>query len=317
MQSPKKEKHSRQESRFRASLSAKTSLKGIGIHSGAKAKLCFHPAPPGEGIIFRHRNKKLGSIALTPDYVHDTRNAVSLSNGQWSLQTVEHLAAALYAAGISDLIIEVDQNEIPIMDGSAYPFYEAFCATGLTHSAVEWESLSLHTAVWIVEGDKYLIALPQDHLSLTYTISYDHPLLQRQSMYLDIIDQEKLAKEILPARTFGLLRDVQALQAQGLIKGANSENALVLDEHGYRNHDLRYPNECLRHKILDLLGDLFLLGRPLKAHLIASKAGHTLDIALTRKILQHIEKDELYSYKTSKLYKNKALSGLQPRSAFI
>ena len=285
----------------RASIRSALKMEGIGLHSGNKVRLKMEPAPPGKGIIFRNQSKARGELPLSPFAVVDTRNAVSLSNGQWSVQTIEHLLAALYGAGITDLYIILDQAqsqaEIPILDGSAYPWYEAIMQTGIELSQTELRPITLHTAVWVVEGDKYLIALPQEHLSVHYSIDYKHPLLHRQSLCMDLDEGTKIAREILPARTFGFLQDVKYMKSQGLIKGGSTDNSIVLTEEGYINENLRFPDECLRHKILDLLGDMYLLGRPLEAHLIAFKAGHALDVALTRKILEHIEGDELGQYR--------------------
>ncbi len=250
-------------------------------------------APPKSGIIFRSTHKANGEILLTPNCVSATLNAVTISNGKWQVQTIEHLLAALYATGLTDVYIEINTDEIPIMDGSAYPFYAAIIEAGRQESTVELSSLCLNTAVWVVDGDRYVIALPQDHLSISYAIDYNHPLIGKQSLSMDFINGESLAREILPARTFALLNDVEALQAKGLIKGGSIDNAVVLTDTGYANDTLRFENECIRHKILDLIGDLYLLGRPLHAHLIAAKAGHSLDIALVTKIFANQQGNEL------------------------
>ena len=285
--------------RRRVSIASSLKMEGIGLHSGEKTRLRMEPAPFGTGIVFRSQNKEKGDIPLSPFAVVDTLNAVSLSNGRWSAQTIEHFLAALRAAEITDLYVILEEAgldgriELPILDGSACLWYEAIMETGLEHSDEELLPLRLHTAVWVVEGDKYLIALPQEYLSVHYSIDYKHPLLEKQSLCIDLEEGSKIAKEILPARTFGFLEDVENMKAQGLIRGGALDNALVLTKEGYANESLRFSDECLRHKILDLLGDMYLLGRPLQAHLIASKAGHALDVTLAQKILGHVEGDEL------------------------
>ena len=286
---------------YRASLRSTLKMEGIGLHSGKRVRLKMEPASPGTGIVFHNQSKSKGKILLSPLNVVSTFNATSLSNGKWHLQTVEHLLAALYGAGITDLHIILDQPqervEIPILDGSAYPWYEALTQTGIEHSQIELQPVIIHTPVWVVEGDKYLIALPQDHLSVHYSIDYEHPLLSKKSLYIEFDEGAKIAEEILPARTFGFFKEVEQMKSQGLIKGGSIDNALVLTEEGYMNKKLRFSDECLRHKVLDLLGDLYLLGAPLKAHLIAFKAGHTLDISLARKILECMQGDELACYR--------------------
>lgn len=285
----------------RASISKPVSIQGIGVHSGKKVRLKIQPANIGTGVRFRRqKHHRYEDIILSPDAVVATTNAVSISNGKWHVQTVEHLLAAFYAIGISDAIIELDSSEIPIMDGSAEPFYKAITKAGVKHSNVPWPSLRLHAPVWVVDGDRYLIALPQDeekqrYLSVTYNISYNHPLLYQQSMCIDI-HREQLAKLILPARTFAMLSDVEALKEKNLALGGSLDNAIVLNDKGYINKSLRYPDECIRHKILDLIGDLYLLGQPLEAHIIASKAGHALDVALVNKITKTMQSNELSNY---------------------
>jgi len=265
-------------------------LKGAGLHSGETVRLEMAPAPAGTGLIFRNTDASLGDIPVSPFHVSETVNAVTLSNRKWRVQTVEHLLAALATLGLTDLILTLDAEEVPILDGSSLVFYEALA--GETQDLAESVApVRLTNAVWVVEGDKYLVALPHDGLRVTYSIDYNHPLLRGKSMTIDL-DPETLAREILPKRTFGFLRDVEALSAKGLIKGAGLENAVVLTEDGAVN-EMRHPEECIRHKILDLIGDLYLLGRPLHAHIIASKAGHALDVSLARKILTTAAMDEL------------------------
>ena len=158
------------------------------------------------------------------------------------------------------------------------------------------EALQLSNPVWVIENDRYVVALPSDHFKVTYTIDYPHPMLRGQTMTLGL-NAENLIEDVLPARTFGFLRDVEELRKRGLIQGGSLDNAVVLTEDGYLNDDLRFEDECLRHKILDLVGDLYLLGRPLKAHIVAFRAGHSLDISLGKKIQTRIAMDELATRK--------------------
>lgn len=278
--------------RFRRTLKTETKVSGVGVHSGETVHLKLSPAPAGTGLVLRSSSAVDGEIEISPYRVVNTLNAVTLSNGKWQVQTVEHLLAALATAGVTDLYIELDSFELPIMDGSGAEFYAAILAAGVLDLAEEVEPIRLTSAVWVVEGDKYLVALPHDGLRVSYHIDYQHPLLAGKSLTMDL-DSDVLASEILPARTFGFLRDVDHLKSKGLIKGASLANAVVLTDDHYLNDELRHPEECIRHKVLDLIGDMYLLGRPIHAHFIASKAGHALDVALARRILTQVSVDEL------------------------
>ncbi len=277
---------------FRRTVQDELTVAGIGLHSGETVSMRLIPAPAGTGLIFRNKDASLGEIEVNPFKVVNTLNAVTVSNGKWHVQTIEHLLAGLATAGITDLYIELDSSEIPIMDGSSQKFYEAVLEAGVREFEDVLEPIRLTNAVWVVEGDKYLVALPHDSFRVSYNIDYNHPLLRGKSITIDL-DESVLADEILPARTFGFLRDVEMLKSKGLIKGGSIDNAIVLTEDGVLNEDLRYPEECIRHKVLDLVGDLYLLGRPIHAHVIASKAGHGLDVALARRILTQVSVDEL------------------------
>jgi len=266
----------------RATLEKAASIKGIGLHSGEKTEVIIHPANPLSGLSFLKSGE---TIPVHPDQVSDTLNAVTLGKGNTKIQTVEHLLAALATAGITDAVIEIAGSEIPIVDGSALPFYEAIVDAGIFVSDIPLAPIHIETASYVLEPDKYLIALPHDSFRITYSIDYDHPLLRGQSITVDI-NSDFLAKEILPARTFGFLKDVEYLKSKGLIKGGSLDNALVLTPEGFVNDSLRFDNECLRHKILDLVGDLYLIGRPICGHIIAFRAGHALDAALASKIMR-------------------------------
>jgi UDP-3-O-[3-hydroxymyristoyl] N-acetylglucosamine deacetylase len=290
--SPEGRQHSVAGAGFRRTISREARLSGIGLHSGETVNLWLAPAPAGTGLVFRSTTPDQGDIAVSPFNVIDTVNAVTLGNRRWKVQTVEHLLAALAALSITDLYMTLDSFEAPILDGSSAGFYEALTGAGVVDLDERLEPIRLQTAAWVVDGDKYLVALPHDGLRVTYSIDFNHPLLRAKTIQIDL-DGDALAREILPARTFGFLRDVEAMRARGLIKGASIDNAVVLTEDGYLNDSLRFEEECVRHKILDLIGDLYLLGRPLHAHLIASRAGHTLDAALARKIYTQAAMDEL------------------------
>lgn len=277
-------------------------MSGVGLHSGKMVHLRIHPAEPGTGIQFIHTSgRKLTEIPVHVDQVIDTGNAVTLGKDGVRIQTIEHLMAALHTMGVSDARLEIDAMEVPIMDGSSLPFLEAIQATGLEESKVILDPIQITHPIWVVEGDKYLVLLPDDELKVTYSIDFAHPLLKGQTLSTSL-DQSTLLQEILPARTFGFLKDVEYLQSRGLALGGSLDNAVVLTEDGYLNDALRFENECVRHKVLDLIGDLAVLGRPFQGHLIASKAGHGLDISLAKCILEQERRNELQDLRNTKTF---------------
>ncbi len=296
---------------FRKTLAQETTISGIGLHSGRESELMFRPAPPNAGIVFT-RNKYYAdsSIVAIADNVVDTSLAVTLGNDQWRVQTVEHLMSAISMAGITDLFIDTSNVEIPIMDGSAFPFWQEFENIGYTqYLDFPVVPLEVKNALWVVDGDKYLIALPAKKFQVSYNIHFNHPLLRGQN-YQAIIDSDHFSAEIASARTFGFLSEVEYLRSQGLAKGGSIENAIVLDEKGYINPSLRYEDECVRHKVLDLVGDLYLTGRPIHAHIIANKAGHALDVALAKKMLK-VERENQFAHTNTAHQNNEAKDNLK------
>ena len=280
----------------RATVDREVLIEGTGIHTGEKGRITLKPAEAGTGLIFKGTGSRIGDIPVSPFYAMDGVQAVTLGNRHWQIKTVEHLLCAMAAAGISDCIMETTMGEVPILDGSSLPFYEKIIEGGVRDLGEPMEALQLSNPVWVIENDRYVVALPSDHFKVTYTIDYPHPMLRGQTMTLGL-NAENLIEDVLPARTFGFLRDVEELRKRGLILGGSLDNAVVLTEDGYLNDDLRFEDECLRHKILDLVGDLYLLGRPLKAHIVAFRAGHSLDISLGKKIQTRIAMDELATRK--------------------
>ncbi|MBL0265881.1 MAG: UDP-3-O-acyl-N-acetylglucosamine deacetylase [Leptospiraceae bacterium] len=287
---------------FRKTLKSQITISGIGLHSGKKVSLKLIPAEAHTGLIFicNIKNKK-SIIPVSLNHVVDTSNAVTLGDGFRIVQTVEHLMAALFTRGITDLIMEIDSSEIPIMDGSSRPFLEAIDSIGVTEFTDVVDPIRITTPVWVVDGDKYIVILPSETLKVTYNIHFNHPLLRGQSITMDL-DEKILSSEILPARTFGFLRDVEALQARGLALGGSLDNAIVLSEDGYLNESLRFENECIRHKVLDLIGDLSIVGRPIIGHILASKAGHALDVSMGKLIMSRITGDEVSKFKSKRIH---------------
>jgi UDP-3-O-[3-hydroxymyristoyl] N-acetylglucosamine deacetylase len=277
--------------RYRKTIINEINLKGVGLHSGNLCNLKITPAPSGTGIIFNHSSFKT-PIEANVKSVVDTSYAVSLGNCNWKVQTVEHLLAALSVLGITDIYLNLDSQELPILDGSAKPFLDALINAGIKEYSDTVEPIIIHNPIWIMDNDKYVIVLPSNEFNISYTINFNHPKIKSQTLTVPM-ESKFFQNEILGARTFGFLSQVKELQSNGLALGGSMDNAIIFTDEGILNPELRYEDECIRHKILDFVGDLCLLGRPIKGLFIASKAGHALDVALSRKILAVLEADEL------------------------
>ncbi len=261
-------------------------LSGVGIHTGKNVDLVLKPSSSGE-IIFRRTDLDNLELALDPKKI-ETKNSTYLVSGECKIQTLEHLLAVLYMSGIESLIIDINGDEIPIMDGSAFPFAQAILNAGVMSLPERKKSIKITKPFSLEEKDAVFSFAPDSDFKITYSIEYDHPAIQRQELSLSL-NQENFIKEIAPARTFGFLKDVPALRAQGLAAGGSVDNALVLDEKSVINGPLRYPDEFVRHKILDLIGDLSLMGSPLIGHFKAQRAGHGLHLEAIRFLLDNPE----------------------------
>ncbi len=265
-------------------LRREISLSGIGIHTGQRVNLCLKPSGEGE-IVFRRKDLDGLEVRLDPKKI-EARNSTCFSSKSCTIQTLEHLLATLYAFGLSSLIIELDGGEVPILDGSALPFVRAIQAAGLNPLPEKTRVIKVlkQASVGVKEG--WVTFEPDEDFRISCTIVYDHPLIQKQELSL-ALNLNTFIREIAPARTFGFLKDVAGLRAQGLARGGSLDNALVLDEKGLMAGTLRYPDEFVRHKILDLVGDLSLLGAPLRAHVKAHKAGHRIHLQAVRFLLSN------------------------------
>src|SRR6202140_3939590 len=259
---------------------------GIGLHSGNKVNLTLKPAPADFGIRFRRTD--LGNLEV-PATVHNLAGiqlATGLAHNEVSVETGEHLLAALTALGIDNVIVELNTPEVPIMDGSAAPLvYLILNEAGVKRQAAPKKYLKVLRPISLSQGDKRIALYPSDHFKVTYSISFDHPLLRHQSRSLRITE-ETFIEEVAPARTFTFLKDVEMLRQNGLALGGSLENAIVLGETGVLNNALRFEDEFVRHKILDAIGDLALVGYPVIGHLVAHRAGHALHTEFAAKILE-------------------------------
>jgi len=268
---------------YRRTLKRGVGCTGIGLHSGRPVRLDLKPAPPEHGIRFRRTDVGV-EIPAQLDHLGRQDHATTLSRDGVSVETVEHLLSALYAMGVDDALVEVDGPEVPVMDGSAAPFVILIHEAGLRPLKASRRYLKLLRPVEVVRGGKWARLSPADHFRVSYTIGFDHPLLRHQAASMRV-SADTYAETIAPARTFGFLREVEMLRRSGLALGGSLENAVVIGETGVLNQKLRFEDEFVRHKILDAIGDLSLLGHPVVGHLEASKAGHALHAALARAVL--------------------------------
>ncbi|NUQ69759.1 MAG: UDP-3-O-[3-hydroxymyristoyl] N-acetylglucosamine deacetylase [Chthonomonadales bacterium] len=252
---------------------------GVGLHSGNSVHISLYPADPDTGIVFRRKDME---TRLAPGALCATQRCTSLRMGESRLDTVEHLLAALHAAEVDNVIIEVDGDEVPILDGSARPWMELLDDSGIIVHDVLRTVVKLHGPVAVVDGASCVVAAPADRLRIRCVTHFDHPLLGTQTGDF-VITPATFRDQLAPARTFGFEDEIEALSAQGLARGATLDNALLISRNGY-SRSLRYHDECLRHKVVDLIGDLFVLGRPLRAEVIAVRPGHRINGLLTRRL---------------------------------
>jgi len=273
----------------RRSVRGSASLEGVGLHTGARSKVSFHGADPGRGIVFR-RTDLPGSpeIPARLSSVTSVERRTMLADGGAEVHTVEHLLAAVQALEIDDLVIDLTGPEPPILDGSCAPFYEALVAAGPQPAGGEVLTYKVTDAFHVAEGESLYLVGPAPGLRISATIEFPHPLIGRQSVEF-AIDPDTFAEQLAPARTFGFMREVEALRAKGLIGGASLENAVVLDEQGVVGTTLRWPDEFVRHKAADLVGDLALVGGRVMAHIVATKPSHKGNVALGRALKRHVQ----------------------------
>lgn len=261
-------------------IGSSQSLSGIGLHTGVKVSLRLVPAPSNTGVVFRRTDLEGFEIEALARNVARVSYATSLMKKGVLISTTEHLLSALVASGIDNVFVELDNLEVPILDGSALPFVRLIVEAGVKRQRARRIYAKVLRPVEVADGTRRIAIYPAESFRLTYQIRFPHPLIGEQSLDFAPCEAD-YASEIAPARTFGFLQEVESLRASGLIRGGSLENALVLTRDGLLNPEgLRFHNEFCRHKILDLLGDLALLGHPLLGHVVAERAGHAMHIAL-------------------------------------
>ena len=256
---------------------------GIGLHTGYSVRLELVPAPANTGIVFRRTDLQQFEIEATRAHVARVSYATTLMKKGVMISTVEHLLSTLYGLGIDNVFIDLNSMEVPIMDGSGQIFMRELRKTGIREQDALREYLVIQEPVEVRHGDKVAGVYPASGQKATYIIDFEHSAIGRQQIDLELTP-ESYFSEIGPARTFGFISDVEYLRRSGLIRGGSLENAVVLDDSGIVNCELRFPDEFVRHKMLDLLGDISLIGRPIVGHLYAEKAGHAIHAALADRI---------------------------------
>ncbi|MGC9158061.1 MAG: UDP-3-O-acyl-N-acetylglucosamine deacetylase [Terracidiphilus sp.] len=265
-------------------IAAPLEFSGVGLHSGVQVALRLLPAPAGSGIVFRRTDLDNFEIAANGRNVAKVSYATSLMRQGVLIQTTEHLLSALVGMGVDNVIVELDNLELPILDGSALPYVEAILRAGIRTQRRRRETIRVLRPVEVREGDKFIGVYPGPGYRIQYSIDFPAPI-GRQSTQVDLA-AETYGTLIAAARTFGYQADEKRLRDMGLIRGAGPENAIILDSEGPVNGPLRFHDEYVRHKVLDLIGDLALAGRRIEGHVVAERAGHAMHTALVSRLLK-------------------------------
>ncbi|GGH03870.1 UDP-3-O-acyl-N-acetylglucosamine deacetylase [Silvibacterium dinghuense] len=269
---------------YEQTLQQAVSFSGIGLHSGAPVQMRMLPAPAGTGILFRRTDLDNFEIAASGRNVAKVSYATSLMRKGVLISTTEHLLSALIGLGVDNVIVELDNLELPILDGSAQPYVEAFRAAGLKLQRRRREYIRILKTVEVREGDKFIGVYPGDGYRVSYKIDFPSPI-GAQGFDIDLAARS-YDTQIAPARTFGFKEDEQKLRDMGLIRGVSDTSAIILDRKGVLNGPLRFNDEFVRHKVLDLIGDLALAGHQILGHVVAERAGHAMHTALVSRLLK-------------------------------
>jgi UDP-3-O-acyl N-acetylglucosamine deacetylase len=259
-------------------------IQGQGLHSGVRTGVILQPLPPGSGVVFSSLSTTDVTIPATIEYVHSTGYATSLCRDGVTVKTIEHLMSALHGYGITNLLVKM-QGEIPILDGSAGEFCQLLDSAGIAEQPERIVELRIDRphVIGEPESGKFLRIEPADRFEVHYTLVYPEPVGRQEYHYIHR-NAERYREEIAPARTFGFVKEIHTLEQMGLANGGRLHNCILIGEQGIINPPLRFADELVRHKILDLIGDLYLLGRPLRGKVTACRTGHGDNIALVRAI---------------------------------
>jgi UDP-3-O-[3-hydroxymyristoyl] N-acetylglucosamine deacetylase len=294
--------------RLQRTLKQEVTFDGIGLHTGRHATVTLKPAPRDTGTIF-HRLDRAMVVRAHIGAVTDTSFATTLGNGVVKIKTVEHILAVLAGLGIDNVVIEVVGPEIPILDGSSTELVSVILKAGIAKQAKKRPYMRITKPLSMDDGHSEVAVLPYDGRKITYRIHFNHHMLGEQHMGVEL-NEETFIKEIAPARTFGFLKDVEYMMAQGLAKGGSLNNAIILTDKGVINSSgLRFKDEFVRHKILDLIGDFSLIGFPIYGHVFANKSGHSTNLKFMKKLLTCPECWEIVS--------ESATSEIEPSPALL
>jgi len=273
--------------RFQRTIRKNITCEGIGLHTGKPVKMTLKPAPASTGIVFIRTDLDNAEIKAIAANTVSTSYATTLCQNGVSVKTVEHLLSTFASLNIDNVYVEIDTEEVPIMDGSARPFVRLIADAGIQSQEILQPVLKVIKPIFVREGNKQLAIWPAETTSISYFIDFNHPMLKEQSLQYQP-SEEAFLREVSDARTFGFMSDVKALQANGLAKGASLDNAVALGDDAVLNEDgLRYDDEFVRHKILDLIGDLSLVGMSIVGHIVAHKSGHGLNAQMVSKLLNN------------------------------
>lgn len=261
---------------------------GVGLHTGEKVYLTLHPAPANTGIVFRRTDlSPVVEVRADALSVGETTLSTTLISGDVKVSTVEHLLSALAGLGIDNVIVDLTAPEVPIMDGSAGPFVFLLQSAGIREQQAPKKFIRITKPVTVTDGDKSASLLPFDGFRVKFSIDFDHPVFQNRKLEAEVdFCSTSFVKEVSRARTFGFMHEIEYLRSMGLARGGSMDNAIVVDEYQVLNEDgLRYEDEFVRHKILDAIGDLYLLGNSLIGEYVAHKSGHGLNNAVLRALI--------------------------------
>ena len=280
-------------------LKSLVSATGVGLHTGQKVRMSLRPAQPDTGVVFRRLDLPgAPDIPARADLVGETRLCSCLVSGATKIYTVEHLMSALSGLGVDNVYVDLDGPEVPIMDGSAAPFVLLIQQAGIEEQGAPKRFLRVKKRIEAKDGDKWAVLEPYEGFKLSFAIVYKHPVIEKSNTELTVdFATTSYLKEVARARTYGFMHDVEDLRDVGLALGGGLDNAVVLDEHRVLNAEgLRFGDEFIRHKILDAIGDLYVLGRPLLAAFSAHKSGHALNNALVRALLADPSATEVVTF---------------------
>jgi UDP-3-O-[3-hydroxymyristoyl] N-acetylglucosamine deacetylase len=282
--------------KFETSVQRPVEARGVGLHSGVAVKIRILPAPPSTGIVFIRTDLDGFAIPASWRYVQKVSYATSLMRQGVLISTTEHLLSVFYSMSVDNALVEIDNLEVPILDGSGQPFVDLIRAAGIQHYRRRRRYLRIRRPVSVEGGGRRITILPSDRFLLTCDVFYDHPLVGRQVLEMEVTP-ERYAAELAPARTFGFEYELDQMRNMGLIRGASLDNAVCFNRRSIMNPGgMRFENECCRHKALDLIGDLALIGKPLLGHVIAEKAGHAMHFALVNRIMSDPTLYEILSF---------------------